>query len=237
MHRLPRQETEAARLELQRHEVAEAGINSLLLAGSLCGELSAKQTWTHQRHRARSSPETRCRAISSMNTFGFRFVAEDQAVAQAGMGDGLHVGGRWWCHGRRARLWHGRHGRGRGCHADSRRTLYPLRELRVSKVPGAAGGGNECDDVFFNRLGNLHGEHFLAGVEDGLRRDLAVCGGRGAGVFTTDEAQNFAFVVIARIADDDMQKKRSSCASGSGYVPSCSMGFCVARTRNGSASL
>jgi hypothetical protein len=31
--------------------------------------------------------------------------------------------------------------------------------------------------------------------------------------------------------------KRSSWASGSGYVPSCSIGFCVASTRNGSASL
>ena len=29
-------------------------------------------------------------------------------------------------------------------------------------------------------------------------------------------------------------RKRSTWASGSGYVPSCSMGFCVARTRNGS---
>ncbi len=28
--------------------------------------------------------------------------------------------------------------------------------------------------------------------------------------------------------------KRSTCASGSGYVPSCSIGFCVAKTRNGS---
>src|ERR1019366_3409254 len=28
---------------------------------------------------------------------------------------------------------------------------------------------------------------------------------------------------------------RSTCASGSGYVPSCSMGFCVASTRNGSS--
>ena len=27
--------------------------------------------------------------------------------------------------------------------------------------------------------------------------------------------------------------KRSTCASGSGYVPSCSIGFCVAITRNG----
>ena len=27
--------------------------------------------------------------------------------------------------------------------------------------------------------------------------------------------------------------KRSSCASGSGYVPSCSIGFCVAKTKNG----
>ena len=27
--------------------------------------------------------------------------------------------------------------------------------------------------------------------------------------------------------------KRSSCASGSGYVPSCSIGFCVASTKNG----
>ena len=31
--------------------------------------------------------------------------------------------------------------------------------------------------------------------------------------------------------------KRSSCASGSGYVPSCSIGFCVAITKNGSGSL
>ena len=30
---------------------------------------------------------------------------------------------------------------------------------------------------------------------------------------------------------------RSTCASGSGYVPSCSIGFCVASTRNGSSSL
>ncbi len=30
--------------------------------------------------------------------------------------------------------------------------------------------------------------------------------------------------------------KRSSCASGSGYVPSCSIGFCVASTKNGSGS-
>ena len=29
---------------------------------------------------------------------------------------------------------------------------------------------------------------------------------------------------------------RSSCASGSGYVPSYSIGFCVARTRNGRSS-
>ena len=31
--------------------------------------------------------------------------------------------------------------------------------------------------------------------------------------------------------------KRSSCASGSGYVPSCSIGFCVASTKNGSGSV
>ncbi len=31
--------------------------------------------------------------------------------------------------------------------------------------------------------------------------------------------------------------KRSCCASGSGYVPSCSIGFCVASTKNGSESL
>ncbi len=30
--------------------------------------------------------------------------------------------------------------------------------------------------------------------------------------------------------------KRSSCASGSGYVPSCSIGFCVASTKNGDGS-
>ncbi len=29
--------------------------------------------------------------------------------------------------------------------------------------------------------------------------------------------------------------KRSSCASGSGYVPSSSIGFCVAKTKNGSS--
>ena len=33
-----------------------------------------------------------------------------------------------------------------------------------------------------------------------------------------------------------LKKKRSSCASGSGYVPSISSGFCVARTTNGSSS-
>ena len=31
--------------------------------------------------------------------------------------------------------------------------------------------------------------------------------------------------------------KRSTCASGSAYVPSCSTGFCVANTMNGSSSL
>jgi len=30
--------------------------------------------------------------------------------------------------------------------------------------------------------------------------------------------------------------KRSSCASGSGCVPSCSIGFCVAKTKNGFSS-
>ena len=30
---------------------------------------------------------------------------------------------------------------------------------------------------------------------------------------------------------------RSSCASGRGYVPSCSIGFCVARTKNGRSRL
>src|SRR3990170_4504378 len=30
--------------------------------------------------------------------------------------------------------------------------------------------------------------------------------------------------------------KRSTCASGSGYVPSVSMGFCVAMTRKGSST-
>src|SRR5256885_2187989 len=30
--------------------------------------------------------------------------------------------------------------------------------------------------------------------------------------------------------------KRSFCASGKGYVPSCSIGFCVARTKNGSSN-
>jgi len=32
-------------------------------------------------------------------------------------------------------------------------------------------------------------------------------------------------------------RKRSSCASGSGYVPSVSIGFCVAITQNGSGSV
>ena len=32
------------------------------------------------------------------------------------------------------------------------------------------------------------------------------------------------------------RRKRSSCASGNGYVPSISIGFCVARTKNGRSS-
>ena len=36
-----------------------------------------------------------------------------------------------------------------------------------------------------------------------------------------------------RIAEPGAQRNRSSCASGSGYVPSYSIGFWVARTRNG----
>ena len=34
-----------------------------------------------------------------------------------------------------------------------------------------------------------------------------------------------------------LNRKRSSCASGSGYVPSSSIGFCVARTKNGALML
>ena len=34
-----------------------------------------------------------------------------------------------------------------------------------------------------------------------------------------------------------LNRKRSSCASGNGYVPSFSIGFCVAKTRNGSSNL
>ncbi len=34
-----------------------------------------------------------------------------------------------------------------------------------------------------------------------------------------------------------LNMNRSSCASGSGYVPSSSIGFCVAKTWNGSSSL
>ena len=33
-----------------------------------------------------------------------------------------------------------------------------------------------------------------------------------------------------------LNMKRSSCASGSGYVPSSSIGFCVANTKNGGSS-
>jgi hypothetical protein len=33
-----------------------------------------------------------------------------------------------------------------------------------------------------------------------------------------------------------LMRKRSTCASGSGYVPSCSIGFCVAMTMNGGSS-
>ena len=33
-----------------------------------------------------------------------------------------------------------------------------------------------------------------------------------------------------------LNMKRSSWASGSGYVPSSSIGFCVAKTKNGSSS-
>jgi len=32
---------------------------------------------------------------------------------------------------------------------------------------------------------------------------------------------------------ESLSKKRSSCDSGSGYVPACSCGFCVASTMNG----
>src|SRR4029078_8548179 len=34
-----------------------------------------------------------------------------------------------------------------------------------------------------------------------------------------------------------LNMNRSSCPSGSGYVPSCSMGFCVASTKNGFGSI
>src|SRR5438445_13301779 len=34
-----------------------------------------------------------------------------------------------------------------------------------------------------------------------------------------------------------LNMNRSSCASGSGYVPSCSIGFCVAMVKNGFGSL
>ena len=34
----------------------------------------------------------------------------------------------------------------------------------------------------------------------------------------------------------ELKRKRSNCASGSGYVPSSSIGFCVASTKNGAGS-
>lgn len=57
------------------------------------------------------------------------------------------------------------------------------------------------------RLTVTRGGHFLACIEDGLRGDLTVCGRCGASIFTTDEPNNFAFVVVRRIANKDMEQE------------------------------
>src|SRR5215218_1930582 len=60
------------------------------------------------------------------------------------------------------------------------------------------------------------------------------CGfGRAADVVcvTTRTSSSSVRYVMTRL-----NMKRSSCASGSGYVPSSSIGFCVARTKNGRSS-
>ena len=44
-------------------------------------------------------------------------------------------------------------------------------------------------------------------------------------------------ILINRWFDQHRALALSICASGSGYVPSCSIGFCVASTKNGSLSL
>ena len=49
-------------------------------------------------------------------------------------------------------------------------------------------------------------------------------------------------MIVTRSSSDgngtqSLNRKRSSCASGSGYVPSISSGFCVASTKNGGCEL
>jgi hypothetical protein len=43
------------------------------------------------------------------------------------------------------------------------------------------------------------------------------------------EAEDLPLLVLVRVAERELERKRSSWASGSGYVPSYSIGFCVAR--------
>ncbi|MGB7837513.1 MAG: hypothetical protein WBL40_05330, partial [Terrimicrobiaceae bacterium] len=69
-------------------------------------------------------------------SLGFRFVAGDQAVAQAGVGDGLHVGGRGGVTAVKPGFGPGGAVEGEGA-ARARADFDPLRELRVSvKSPG-----------------------------------------------------------------------------------------------------
>ena len=55
----------------------------------------------------------------------------------------------------------------------------------------------------------------------------------GAAAFSAKRCMMRRSSAFEGVSTRHLNMKRSTCASGSGYVPSCSIGFCVARTRNG----
>ena len=99
------------------------------------------------------------------------------------------------------------------------------------QVGMVAGGAHEVDHVALHLGRDAHGasrraerDERLGGIDGAPRQRL-----RAAGSAARSRARR-----PPGIAERIRTRKRSSCASGSANVPSSSIGFCVASTRNGS---
>ena len=137
---------------------------------------------------------------------GLGLVAEDEPVAQAGVGDGLHVVGRDVVAAIQPGV-----ARAARSRASVPRGLAPtwihFASFESLKSPGRRVAAIRATMYFSTGLGDLHGEHFLARIEDGLRRAPCRWSRRGAGVLAADEAEDFALVLVARVADEHVQEE------------------------------